>query len=323
MEKDELKNVIKEVLREYDTEKVKEHEVYIDSQFDAETEVKYPNQVDAVVRQKKTLGIDAFLSIPDVKSGNSPLEMHSGYSRYVLTILDSTSGMMKTIHANVPANDVALIKKKTDLAIEKIFKAKNAVKEELSPAYTVSLVSREYSSKTPAQVLLEDEENKAKLLKTKSWLEDNLAKYPRNKEQIDAIDDAINLLELGMLEDKSDPETNQVIEIYSEDIKIPNARKLNENKKTFVYSISICCKPENDFPFGVNIMNCYAPVIKNPYGQIIAEMGKAEKMEKTSIMLTEKEWFRVINKMDSVTKMFEKENYPYLMELSKSKSYFK
>ena len=320
MEQKEMKDLIKSAIQEYEAEKEMQHKMDIEDEFDVEN--KYNNQIDSVLRAKKTLGVDAFLSTPNVKSGQPPLEMHAGYSRFVLTILDNTSESTKAIHANVHADEVALLKFKTECAVNHMINLQTQPEDsDTSPAYTVKLLSREFSGKTPAQVLLENESNREKLEQTRKWLDDNKARYPKNQEQIDAIEDALDLLDLGQLEKKISSETT--IELYREDIKIPNANKLNEHGKTFVYSLSIICDPTKDFPFAINISNCYATPKRSPYGQVIADMSSAENLYKTSILLSTKEWYRIINKMDSHVRCFEQMHFPYMMELMKARSYFK
>lgn len=306
----------------------KQYKEYIESLIDNDKdhEIEYPNQISSVVRSKKTLGIDAFLAIPDTKNGQSPLELHAGYSRFVMTIIDATSGSAQFVHANIHPDEIELIKEKTKLATEKMFMRKNSweatSEETLSPAYTVAMTSKEIAKKTPAELLNEDPANRAKLEAARAWLESNLSRYPNNQTQIDAIDDAIALFDTGLL--KSVKSESKIIDIYREDIKIPNSKKLDpkHHNKTFVYSISIVCQLGQDYPFAVNIMNCYATPKKTSMG-IVAEMSSAEATNKFSILLTEKEWNKVITKMEKNVTLFEQMNYKDLYNVAKSKSFFK
>lgn len=324
----ELAELIADVSKEAKENAYKD---FIASQTSEEEDKKmeYPNQVGSIVRSKKTLGIDGFLATPQTQNGQSPLELHAGFSRFVFTIIDSTTGKRQFVHANIHPDEVDLIKQKTRLAIEKIYSQANGwtaaeETEELSPAYTVMMTSREIAKKTPAQLLNEDPANRAKLEAAKKWLSDNLARYPKNKEQIDAIDDAIKLLDAGTL--KSDVTTAaKVIDIYRADTKIPNAKKLNPayHNKTLVYSLSICCQPGQDYPFAINIMNCYATPKRTATGGVVAEMSSAEGKNQFSILLTADEWNILINRMDKITQMFEEMNFQKLYDIMKSKSFFK
>lgn len=307
-----------------------EYDNYIKSltSEDEGKKIEYPNQIGSIVRSKKTLGIDMFLSPARTEDGQSPLELHAGFSRFVFTIIDASSGTKQFIHANIHPDEVDLIKQKTNLAIEKIFAIENGLSEtsseELSKAYTVMMTSRDIAKKTPAQLLIEDPANRSKLENAKKWLETNISRYPKNQEQIDAIDDALDLFDLGQLKTDVKP-ASKVIDLYREDTKIPNAKKLNPkyNNKTLVYSISIVCEPGKDYPFAINIMNCYATPKHTPTGGIVAEMSTAEGKNNFSILLTTKEWNKLITKMDRITKMFEEKNFNMLYDVMKSKSYFK
>ena len=320
----ELAELIATVKEEASNKKYKD---YIESlSNDAEHKIEYPNQIESVVRSKKTLGVDAFLAPADTKNGQSPLELHAGYSRFVMTIIDATSGTPQFVHANIHPDEIALIKEKTRLATEKMFARKNSwgntSEDTLSPAYTVAMTSKEIAKKTPAELLNEDPANKSKLESARKWLESNLSRYPNNKTQIEAIDDAIALFDAGLL--KSLKSESKIIDIYREDIKIPNAKKLDpkHHNKTFVYSVSIVCQLGQDYPFAINIMNCYATPKKTSMGTI-AEMSSAEATNKFSILLTEKEWNKVITKMDKNVTLFEEMNYKDLYNVAKSKSFFK
>lgn len=317
----------------YETSKREKEEEYNKlinslSSDDADKKIVYPNQIKSIVRSKKTLGVDAFLAEPRTVDGQSPLELHAGFSRFVFTIIDSTTGKKQFVHANIHPEEIDLIRQKTELAIKKHFEVKNEIvngpNESLSKAYTVLMTSRDIAKKTPAQLLIEDPANRTKLEAAKKWLEDNISRYPKNREQIEAIDDALDLLDLGELKSNVKP-VSKVIDLYREDTKIPNSKKLNPSfhNKTLVYSISICCEPGKDYPFAVNIMNCYATPKRTSTGGIVAEMATAEGKNSFSILLTESEWNKLISKMDRITKMFEEKNFNKLYDVMMSKSYFK
>ena len=165
----------------------------------------YPWQINSVIHKSKattkTLGIEAMLFSPkgedDVRIPAAPLEMHEGYSRFkgVLIVKDSDSNK-KVLTFNIPAKTVPYIHKRTEMLIENTIltnamkKQNTEKKEESSKAYTVLIKSGKLKDKTPAEALLEDEKNLTLLNNQKKWLEQNLAKYPTNKEQIDAINEA-------------------------------------------------------------------------------------------------------------------------------------
>ena len=318
--KKEEKKIIAEAIHEYEAEKEAERKKAIEAEFDKEN--KYNEQVISIKRTKKTLGVDALLFTPNIKSGQPAFEMHAGYSRFKFSLLDNSTGKLNVLNFNVHADEVGLLKLRSEFAINYMMESKMKVSDlPATPAYTVKMASKEYNGKTPAQILAEDPSKKEALISTKKWLMDNLAKYPRNQEQIDAIDEALDLLDFGTL--KNVEAASNIIEIYKADIKIPNAAKVNENGKTFVYSVSIVCDTGKDFPFAINIQNMYATPRKSPTGQITADLKSAENNVKSSLLLTTDEWYKIVNKMDKLVDCFEHTNYPHMMELVKAKSFFK
>lgn len=293
--------------------------------------LKYPKQVGAIVREKKTFSVDSALSLPTKQeydlNSKMPLEMHSNYSRFVLAILDfeKTNSKRETpsiTTANLPAGQIPYILKQTELSLEKLASAKNVSVKGTSPAFTQKLFSKEYSGMTPGEYLLRHPDGKENLEKTKSWLSANLAKYPRNKSQIEAIDDAIALLESGKLTDHgAKVESYSTFCIYKDDIKIPNISKLDEKGYTFVYNISIQCTPGRNYPYAINIMNCTAPPIIDGSGQTKVELASAENKVENSILLSEQEWFFLINRMARTLDMFEEMHFPEQYQMAEENSY--
>ena len=286
-------------------------------------EIKYPNQVAKIARNSKTIGIDAFLETPNVGSGQSPLEMHAGYSRFKVTILESVGGKYGSVAANIPADEIPLVLYKTQMAINEY---NNKSAEESSPddktsaAYTVSLYSsKEFKGKTPAEVLTLDPNNKEKLESLKKLLNDNIGKYPNNKTQIEAIDDAINLLTTGKL--IKSVSTTKTIDVYRADIRVPHAKKLDENGLTDVYSFSIVCDTSKDYPFIVNIMNCKAPIKTLANGASMPDMNNAKFKKQSNIMLTESEWYKTIYKLNRIKDLFEENKFNEMLKISKENSY--
>lgn len=282
--------------------------------------IKYPNQICSISRVNKTLGVDAQLAIPDVKNGQSPLEMHAGYSRFILTILEAVNGKYEFVSANIAAEEVELIKFKTELAVKTYLDNSMNKKEEISPAYTTTFFTGEFKSKTPAMVLLENPANKTKLLNFKETLTANLAKFPRNKAQITAIEEAIQLMDAGKLSANSTPV--QSFDIYRADIRMPHASKKDSEGLTDVYGISICCDLSRNYPFTINIMTCKAPVKAFPNGTQAPDMAKAKYKKESNMTLTVEEWYKTINKMCNTVKLFEEMNFAKMYDVMKDASYF-
>lgn len=287
--------------------------------------MKYPMQIESVKRIDKTLGIDSNLCLPTkeeyANDRKMPLEMHSGFSRFTLSILENK----ESVKANIPAEDIKYIYEKTGLVQSEIMKylLTEHEEEKLSIAYTQKLFDKKFSNRTPAEILTNNPEEKENLLKTRKFLESNLTKYKTNQSQINAIDDALKLFEAGKLKDVKCSRIKN-IEIYNEPTKIPNANKVDKDDLTFVYSISIIGMPDKNYPFAINIMNGKAPVIKDKKtGKITAELSKLTDKKEMSFLLSEKEWSKIINRMCSTLKNFEMMNFKMQYELAKENSYFK
>jgi len=286
--------------------------------------MKYPMQIGAIKRPDKTIGIDANLVLPTkdeyCNERKMPLEMHSNFSRFTLTIIENG----ETVNANIPAGDIEYIHNKGLLAQKEILAYELADKSEdsLSVAYTQKLFDKKYNGKTPAEVLLANPDEKENLLKTRQFLQDNISRYKVNRYQIQAIDDAIHLLDSGKLKAVNTTKTKNIV-IYDEPTKIPNANKVDEKNMTFVYSISIICCPDKNYPFAINIMNGKAPVIKDSNGKMNAEMSKLTDKKEKSMLISEKEWSHLEGQMYSTLKNFESMNFAGQFQIAKENSYFK
>ena len=291
--------------------------------------MKYPKQIDSVLRKNQTLGVDANLCLPTEEEYKNerkmPLEMHSNFSRFTLTILQGekqgTGTTYTSVKANIPATDVDYINAKLKLAKQEILKVQTCTPTEtVSIAYTQKLYDKNFKGKTPSEVLLANPEAKKDLLKVREFLEKNKEKYKANAVQIQAIDEAIQLLENGKLKNISASTKN--IMVYEEPIKIPNANKVDENGLTFVYSISIVCMPDRDYSFAINIMNAKAPTVMNTITKSkTAEMSKIQDKHEFSMLLTEKEMVRLVKRMSKTLEHFEEMNFTKQFNLAQKNSY--
>lgn len=290
--------------------------------------IKYPKQIDSVIRKNKTgiktLGFDAELFLPSEEENISPLEMHSGFSRIVLSLIDKKNDDNVIVpKANIPAKEIDYIKKKTEIVLEIMMQKKylplNQVKQatkkencELnsSVAYEVKLVDRNFKGKTPAEVLIENPDNAKRLIDIRKWLTDNLKSYPKNQEQINAIDNALDLLDMGKLSlstIKVANTTNDEIKIYSSGYKF--RRKQNDKGHNEVYTLDVICDTAKDYPFAITIMNCFAPVVTDKSGLKNIQMTQATDIKKATILLNEAEWYKAIAYASKIINYFEATNF--------------
>lgn len=286
--------------------------------------IKYQNQVCSVVHQSstqtQTLGVDCFLSIPkneDYESGSSnPLEIHGKYSRFKFTLINKKNSGEKVFSTyNISADDIPKIFEDTKYfnqmylakRIKKASMKENTSEQtnKVSIAYTKKIIVGPFKGRTPADVLMEDINNKAKLMETIKLLSDNIERYPANQMHIDAINEAIGLSEKGLLkEQKVLNNPYQKFGIYS-GIKIPNRNKLDENGNTKVSTIDISYNPEMGYPINISIINCSAPPTQNSNDPIGVQMNKAVNKKAISMFISMEEWFKIISKMDRLKTLFE------------------
>lgn len=278
--------------------------------------VEYPKQVDSIIRAKKTLGVDAELYTTNLEEGDSPLEMHCGYSRFVFTLIDKEGSEIIFPKANIPAKDVAYIKTKTDIALHQLTinprGTKTDTEEErsgLSTAYTQKLTLGKFSGRTPAAILLENKDLSNELASQRDFLMKNAEKYPANKVQAQAIDEALKIFNEGKLElINQEDSSNSTITIY--DIPYKPLMSISDNEgNNLVYSIKIVCDPMKRYPFSIYISNCFAPVKKDDTGQLKVSMSKAKNKKESTLLVTEMEWYSMISRISKTLELFEMINF--------------
>lgn len=271
---------------------------------------KYPFQVCALKRKTRTLGVDAQLYTPRPEEDIPPLEMHSGYSRFVITLINTETDTVTT--ANISAKEVPSITLRTELAIKRVDRLNDYLyisnansSQPASPAYTQKLFDKNFKGRTPAEVLMSNPDDREKLLNVREWLNKNLAAYPKNKSQIDAIDEAITLLDIGELKKNDDTPKVSIkpFEVFTSDCKFKT--KTNDKGYNLIYGISLTCDPNKNNPFELKIMNCYAPVKTLPGGQKNIVMNEAVDKTEVSINMSIDEWNFVITEINNRKKDFE------------------
>ena len=213
------------------------------------------------------------------EKNGKPLAGFNHFSRVVITIIDKDT-KAKYCEANIQYDNLAEIFERGRFAIERVLNNKNrpadvAGSDTNSPAYTVFITSGKLKGKSPAQVMLEMGEEGAKLLNNQyKFLQDNLAKFPKNKEQMDAIAEAASLYKAGKLKKTETAAVGGVIPIL-EAFPMPLIRKKNKDGTYPVREISIECNLAKNSPFEVNILNYDSPV-KAVTGNGLTEITETE-----------------------------------------------
>lgn len=282
--------------------------------------MKYPRQILSLKRPETVLGIDAYLSAP---TEESPLELHDGFSRFVVAIVDTKQGCQPA--ANIPARDLPGIQFRAKHALNKYYEVQGIEPEGdtevVSSAYTEKIFLKPFSGKTPAEILIENPANKAELERIRDEvLVKNAAKYAANRKQITAINEAIDLLNSGNLTGK-DIKVNKTkpFIIYSADHKFKSTK--NEKGYNLVYSINITCDVTRNYPFIVTITNLFAPVETLPDGTKNVVLAKAEDKKVAQFRMTDAEFASMVGIMSTVKSSFEKMIFKTQYEIAEANSY--
>lgn len=285
---------------------------------------KYPRQIAVVKRNKITLAIDANLELAGRAKNSrgeeyivSPLIMHGPRSCFRWTLID-TSGVTPVYPvANIPCEDVATFSKRVDAVIQNnILTGNRAEKKddtEISPAYTVKLRMREFKGRTPANILLEDESNKDKLLDLAEYLKkqgEHSRYWESNLQQIRAIEDAIKCMESGTLSKKT--ADRDVIVIYDIPQKILEHRppKGETKEHFFVYAFKIEYLTGYTYPWHIRIQNAYMKMKRMPNETIQTIPGTAILKSSCEIELTDYEMGYITDQIVKRKNNFEQAYFP-------------
>lgn len=223
----------------------------------------------------KTLLIQPFFDVAKSENDETPLLVFGKFSRFCVTAIDTTADVKAATHnismggggkPNEYAVLISGLMYGKRIAEEFYFgERKKSESESLGKAYSQQLFAAPFKGKTPAAVLNEDPANRAKLLNLYKVLKENADKYKTNRDQMDAIQEAVTLYDKGEL--KADQSNSSVIKLYDSGFK-PNIYKSDENGLTPVTEMRVMLYPGTDYPFEFVLENYKAPVTKNDAGAI-------------------------------------------------------
>lgn len=271
------------------------------------------------LRQRQTFFVLNELTLPECKDGSEPLTFHhETFSRFKFVIINADK---KATTANIPVHMIPDIIEAVKMKnFEKYMAPPAAVKDEKASekgedlsnniAYTTVIGSGTLRGKTPAGALLENPDvNHQMLVNQINWLKSNLAKYPRNQAQIDAITEALRLYKEGKLSAQTGAvtqaaPTKPANEIYKTGMR-PLTRRKNQNGKTFVYEIAISWNPGSDKPVEFEIRNYFAPVVKRENGLLNVIAKDREGEVKNVFALSLSEWFWLSHILEAQMRTFE------------------
>ncbi len=282
-------------------------------------EVKYPNQICSFKRKNIVLGIDCQFGLP--RDDEPLLQMHTGWSRLVFSIIDKRGESTNVLLANVPAADISAITHKMKLVYDDKFlnRARIVAKLEADKksrgtgdaelAYSVTFRTGSLKGKTPGEVMLSyPEEGESTLKKQIAFLTEHLKQFPGNQAMIDACNAAINAAKNGTLKEGGNNAPSLSREIYHTPLKYLATRK-NDEGKYFVYTMTIACDYTKDsFPWEITIMNGWADVDKKPDGTVNISSKVMGRISST-INLSDDELMYLEGSMERTLQAFELTNF--------------
>lgn len=289
-----------EIEKKYDSENPLE--CWSSSNNRNETIYLLPDFVVADINGNKEKGI----------KGEDPGKIDGKYSKVRICILGRKIG---SGYANIRYKDWPNIVKRTEHAeiVAMQYEPKIAAAKEncggTSPAYTTKLSGNMLKGKTAAQVIFENG-GEATLRSQRDWLAKNLSgKFAKsNREQIAAIDDALNLYSNGQL-NRPASITLPVINIYTAQFHANTYIQHESNPNlffTFDCYINYCIGDE--YPIKVRILNYYCPVTVKEDGQQIVHADKKEDEKEYTFALSESGWDHAITMVQERRTIFLSDN---------------
>ena len=183
-----------------------------------------------------------------------------------------------------------------------------------SKAKSVQIANGTFKGQTPFQILLKDPNNAEALNKQYAWLAQNIGKYPKNKTQMDAIQEALYMLNNGLIKEGDSLEDAPLslgdVVLYE---ALPKALIRKEDKNGFcpVYEISIVWHIGDKYPAEVIIKNYKAPVQKSDKGTINPLRQQAVDVVVNNFRLSSMMWFECLNNIRVHMNRFEMVNINY------------
>lgn len=289
----------------------------------------YVNQVWVAKRRTMTLGVDCRLSLRDIKKepDPSPLSIHDGFSRFELTIIDTSEGkgpLAKVINANIRISDFAGIMALSQAALISHASMAQGISQEEENEESESPISSvpddAFSSLklTGKTFLFGPNKGKSALRIAKSGVDRNglseiyqqleagKDKYPINKDLMEDIDKILVLMDTGEKISVSAAEsakTEELIAVYSADIR--TKAQTDKEGRHLIYSVDIDADFSKKNPWRVTLSNCYAPVKTSKTGLRQPDLSHSVGNIKKSFHLTNLEYFNMISRMENTAKNFE------------------
>ena len=279
--------------------------------------MKYPAQMCSFKRKNKVLAIDCHLDRPAEE--DPPLQMHAGWSRFGMSIIDKSKEQMIIATANVPYSEAVVVAHKMltvcdDYLIGRDKPASKAAEQSegtgnaSAAAFAVTFKAGSLKGKTPGELV--QGENGIKTLESQiAFLQANITKFPDNKKVIDACNAAISAFKAGTLDPgQAAPRSETLKWVHRTPIKFLEKRK-NDDGKCFIYAYTVTCDYEKtDYPWQIGIVNGYADITRKADGSVNISSKVVDRLE-TSVNLSNDEVIYLAKRMEMTVSEFETVNF--------------
>lgn len=277
--------------------------------------VKYPLEVMSAINQSdgkiKTMSIESYLTAADEKERRGetqdPLKFYEDFSCFHITLILKEGEKKKFARANLSVRAIPKIDRRTQVSTQMIMEQESGGKKNnnASAAYTQQIRVGKMKGKTPAQVLLENPDNKGQLENTAAWLKERSGNEG-NVAQYNAIMEALKLLEKGEL--SVDKTSSYQLVLHKADYR-PLVSTKREDGKIMAYTLMILCNPTDRMPYEIRVGNFWAEYNGR-------EMVPGSACDKTgiAIRLTEEEWNDAVESMKRTMRIYELQYGQYELE---------
>ena len=277
------------------------------AQIDVPVEAaKYP--MDCVVYQTstKTFSMVPKLAKRDV-SEDSPLKIHSdSFSRFNFTIITKGEG---SVRANIEPSEVAGVADATNacymMQIQHDITAMSGEgSAQNSAAFTKRFVTGKLKGKSPVDVLLENENGKQLLNEQYKFLVENLQKFPKNVELINAIKEAATV-DIEKLKEQANAQPQLKPYCVLDIGERPLQRNKRADGKSFCYGCRVMWDFTRKYPVTVTITNYYAPVVVKENGTLNVSYAEKDDVKVYEFNMTAHQWSNTVEQMVAKKRQFE------------------
>ena len=269
---------------------------------------QYPEEAASIIRQQ-TFSVTPRFVLAKSEDGEDPAKVHnSNFSRVDLTIIDKDK---KFVNSTIKFVSIPGIMAASQYAYTKHMDAIYAPQKTTGgqSAFQMKFFSGALKGQTIAQVALEQGEDVLK--KQYDWLKQNLEKFPKNKQLMDAINETVKALREGKLSaGDATPASASCITIYDSMKGNPHKPLKEGSNLFFVHDLKVKYYLGDNYPVHVTIKNYYAPLNKEENGQQKIDFnGRDVSTEiEATFKLTADEWTYVLYQIKASEDRFERVN---------------